>query len=76
MVRRCALALRSGFRRARASRVGAVVDRGASMVEYALLVSLIVVASIATVDQLQQRQRTSYSSTGSRIGALPVRSAP
>ena len=42
-------------------------DRGASMVEYALLVALIAVVCIGAVKILGQKANSSFSSTGSAI---------
>ena len=42
-------------------------ERGASLVEYALLVALIAVVCIAAVTLLGQEAETSFSSTGSAI---------
>ena len=43
-------------------------DRGASMVEYALLVALIAVVCIVAVRSLGQDAKSSFESTGSAIG--------
>jgi pilus assembly protein Flp/PilA len=43
-------------------------DRGASMVEYALLVALIAVVCITAIRFLGNSASTSFSSTGSAIG--------
>jgi pilus assembly protein Flp/PilA len=43
-------------------------DRGASLVEYALLVALIAVVCIVAVTILGQNAEDSFSSTGSAIG--------
>jgi pilus assembly protein Flp/PilA len=44
-------------------------DRGASMVEYALLVALIAVVCIVAVRSLGQDAKSSFESTGSAIAA-------
>jgi pilus assembly protein Flp/PilA len=44
-------------------------DRGASMVEYALLVALIAVVCIVAIRGLGQSAKSSFESTGSAIGA-------
>jgi len=43
-------------------------ERGASLVEYALLVALIAVVSIIAIQVLGQNASKSFSSTGSAIG--------
>jgi pilus assembly protein Flp/PilA len=43
-------------------------DRGASMVEYALLVALIAVVCIASIRVLGGKAKDSFDSTGSAIG--------
>jgi pilus assembly protein Flp/PilA len=42
-------------------------DRGASMVEYALLVALIAVVCIASIRILGNKAKSSFDSTGSAI---------
>ena len=42
-------------------------ERGASLVEYALLVALIAVVCIIAIQVLGQKASTSFSSTGSAI---------
>ena len=42
-------------------------DRGASMVEYALLVALIAVVCIGAIQFLGEKSSTSFSKTGSAI---------
>ena len=44
-------------------------DRGASMVEYALLIALIAVVCIAAIQFLGDKSDDSFSKTGSAIGA-------
>ena len=44
-------------------------ERGASMVEYALLVALIAVVCIAAIQFLGKSASTSFSKTGSAIGS-------
>jgi pilus assembly protein Flp/PilA len=43
-------------------------ERGASLVEYALLVALIAVVCIIAIQVLGQKASSSFSSTGSAIG--------
>ncbi len=43
-------------------------QRGASLVEYALLVALIAVVCIIAIQVLGQKASSSFSSTGSAIG--------
>jgi pilus assembly protein Flp/PilA len=43
-------------------------ERGASLVEYALLVALIAVVCIIAIQVLGQKASESFSSTGSAIG--------
>jgi pilus assembly protein Flp/PilA len=43
-------------------------DRGASLVEYALLVALIAVVCVVAVTVLGQKASSSFSSTGSGLG--------
>ncbi len=43
-------------------------DRGASMVEYALLVALIAVVCIGAVKILGQKANSSFTSSGSGLG--------
>jgi pilus assembly protein Flp/PilA len=43
-------------------------ERGASLVEYALLVALIVVVCVVAVQVLGQKASTSFSKTGSGLG--------
>ena len=43
-------------------------DRGASMVEYALLVALIAVVCIGAVKILGDKANSSFTSTGSSLG--------
>jgi pilus assembly protein Flp/PilA len=44
-------------------------ERGASLVEYALLVALIAVVCIIAIQVLGQKASSSFSSTGSAIGS-------
>ena len=46
-------------------------DRGAALVEYALLVALIAVACIFAIDALGQESKSSFERTGSAIGGAP-----
>jgi pilus assembly protein Flp/PilA len=43
-------------------------DRGASLVEYALLVALIAVVCVVAIQVLGEKASSSFSSTGSGIG--------
>jgi pilus assembly protein Flp/PilA len=43
-------------------------DRGAALVEYALLVALIAVACIIAINTLGQESKSSFERTGSAIG--------
>jgi pilus assembly protein Flp/PilA len=43
-------------------------ERGASLVEYALLVALIAVVCVVAVQVLGEKASTSFSSTGSGLG--------
>mgnify|MGYP001576178658 CR=1 FL=1 len=45
-------------------------DRGASMVEYALLVALIAVVCITAIQFLGGKAKDSFNSTGSAIGGV------
>ena len=49
------------------ARVGAS-DRGASMVEYALLVALIAVVCIGAIRILGTKANSSFTSTGNQLG--------
>ena len=50
-------------------RAQAKTERGASLVEYALLVALIAVVCIAAVTLLGRNASTKFSSVGSSIGS-------
>lgn len=45
-------------------------DRGASLVEYALLVALIAVVCVLAVEVLGQKASSSFSSTGSGLAGV------
>lgn len=46
-------------------------DRGASLVEYALIVALMIVTSLGAINRIERNADTYYDTTSSRIGALP-----
>ena len=46
-------------------------DRGATLVEYALIVALMVVTSLGAIKSLERNADSYYDTTSSRIGALP-----
>ena len=49
-------------------------ERGATLVEYALIVALMVVTSLGAIKSLERNADTYYDTTSSRIGALPTTS--